>query len=95
MDITKINKYYVLVGVDFNYYANMVGNPETDITSFNELDDFLDNELWNKRGGCDPLWDYPLEELEDGVLENDENIYVELTDGEETRYYESFTKIIN
>ncbi len=90
-EIVKIGAHYVVKGMSVNEYAHLVG-------IFNEVKDYnMLTEalilLCEVQGGCDPLWDFPLDEMQDSTIEDQGYFYVELFDGEEPRYFETLITI--
>ncbi len=90
-EIVKIGAHYVVKGMSVNEYAHLVG-------IFNEVKDYnMLTEalilLCEVQGGCDPLWDFPLDEMQDSTIEDQGYFYVELFDGEEPRYFETLIPI--
>lgn len=89
--IVKIQNHYVVKGMSVNEYAHLVG-------IFNEVKDYnMLTEalilLCEAQGGCDPLWNFPLDEMQDNTIEDQGYFYVELFDGEEPRYFETLITI--
>lgn len=92
--IIKIGTHYVVKGMSINEYAFLVG-------IFNKIKDYSMLKealilLCEAQGGCDPLWDFPLNEMQDSTIEAIEDyecFYVELFDGEEPRYFETLIPI--
>ena len=88
--VVKIQNHYVVKGMSVNEYAHLVGNPSCVINTYEELQYFLDEQS-EMNNYCDPLWDFPLDEL--GEREDYDYFYVELFDGEEPRYFETLITI--
>lgn len=92
--VVKIGTHYVVKGMNINEYAFLVG-------IFNEVKDYdMLTEalilLCEAQGGCDPLWNFPLDEMQNGTIEVTEDyecFYVELFDGKEPRYFETLIPI--
>ena len=90
--IVRIGDHCVVRGMDINEYAHLVGNPVESINSIEDLCHFLD-DMCEAQGGCDPLWDFPLDEMQEDSIEDYGYFYVELFDGEEPRYFETLIPI--
>lgn len=85
-EIVKIGTHYVVKGMSVNEYAHLVG-------IFNEVKDYdvLTAALILL---CEaPLWDFPLDEMQDGTVADQGYFYVELFDGEEPRYFETLIPV--
>lgn len=91
-EIVKIGTHYVVKGMSVNEYAHLVGNPVESINSIEDLCHFLD-DMCEAQGGCDPLWDFPLDEMQKDDIEDYGYFYVELFDGEEPRYFETLIPV--
>jgi len=80
--IVKIGEHYVVRGMSIDEYARLVGSPGSPTKSIDSIEDlcaFLD-EMEEVQGGCDPLWDFPLDEMQDDTIEDNGFFYVELFD---------------
>ena len=91
-NIVKIGDAFVVRGMSNNEYAHLVG-------IFNEVTDYdLLNEalilLCEHNYGYDPLWDFPLDELQERDKEDYDYFFVELQDDEgNNRYFETLIPI--
>ena len=77
--IIKIGGHCVVRGMSIDEYAKLVGSPTKTIDSIDDLYNFLE-EMEEAQGGCDPLWDFPLDEMQDDTIEDNGFFYVELFD---------------
>lgn len=92
-----VGDHLVLTGFTMQEYIALVEpGLELDykVESFKDVNDILDKGL-EIRDGDDPLWDYPLSEMLDDSVEDLGLLYVELTDGETTRYYETLINLVD
>lgn len=87
--IVRIGDHCVVRGMDINEYAQLVGLP-IEVENYDELREVLDLKC-ESSGGADPLWDFPLDELEE--REDEGYFFVELFDSEEPRYFETLIPV--
>ena len=96
--VVKIGNAIVIKGMSIQEYLEFVkkiigaDSRISKITSYKKLVKFLDQRC-EENGGCDPLWDFPLDELNERVLEDYDYFFVELFDNEEPRYFETLIEI--
>lgn len=86
--IVRIGSHCVIRGMDINEYAQLVGLP-VEVENYDELREALDLKC-ESSGGADPLWDFPLDELNE---REDDYFFVELFDGSEPRYFETLIPV--
>lgn len=87
--IVRMGSHCVVRGMDINEYAQLVGLP-IEVENYDELREALDLKC-ESSGGADPLWDFPLDELEE--REDEDYFFVELFDGSEPRYFETLIPV--
>ena len=93
--VVKIGNAIVIKGMSIQEYLEFVIGKDSrtsKITSYKKLVEFLDQRC-EENGGCDPLWDFPLDELNEREIEDYDYFFVELFDGEEPRYFETLIPI--
>lgn len=91
--IITIGTHRVAVGFTPEEYTKLIGahrilENKYDDEGYDELCNLLD-EMVEMNGGCDPLWDFPLDEMEDNTIEDNGFIYVELCYDGVPRYFET------
>ena len=99
-DIVKIGDAFVVRGMSINEYAHLVSSLNctsvvliTEINTYKDLQEMLD-ELSEINNYCDPLWDFPLNELEEREEQDYDYFFVELQDDEgNNRYFETLIPI--
>ena len=93
--ITKIGEHTVVKGLSIDDYVFFATGRNDKIHSYDELCMFLE-EICEENNGCDPLWDFPREEMEDGTVEDNGCLYVEIYDDFlEPHYFETLIPIEN
>lgn len=96
--IVKIGNAIVIKGMSIQEYLEFVkkiigeDSRISKIASYKKLVEFLDRRC-EENGGCDPLWDFPLDELNEREIEDYDYFFVELFDDEEPRYFETLIPI--
>ena len=96
--VVKIGNAIVIKGMSIQEYLEFVKkiigeDPRiSKVTSYKKLVNFLDRRC-EENGGCDPLWDFPLDELNGREIEDYDYFFVELFDNEEPRYFETLIEI--
>ena len=89
--IIKIGEHTVLKGLNSASYVKIINYPlvlrkpsipNSELTELLEKQQDIDY-FW------EPLWDYPLEEMQNGTVKDEGCFYVELIDDEGARYFET------
>ena len=99
-EIVKIGDAFVVRGMSLNEYADLINSHNCtsvvlvrEINTYQELQEMLD-ELSEINNYCDPIWDFPLDELQEREKEDYDYFFVELQDDEgDDRYFETYIPI--
>ena len=91
--IITIGTHRVAIGFTPEEYTKIIGAPRIlknkyDDEGYTEMCDLLD-EMTEMNDGCDPLWNFPRDEMEDNTIEDQGFIYVELCYDGVPRYFET------